>query len=395
MERIIIAIILIFGISTAYAADVALKDKGAKVAVKTDSVPISTAGGTSGMEAIEDIFGLITQADVIVNRTASSLPVVVVADGDTNPGVNDDIDTATGAATPVVSGYIAGDVWINDTASPTKIFQCISNGDGAANWDELLTNANAGTDVTADLEEETHASEHTIGGADITDRLFEGVTVAAITVGDATPPVASKGLYITTGATAITITDFYDSGDDNDGDFADGDYFGLILEDVDVIIDFATGTNIKGNADTNLTGLASNPLLLIFVWRSGVWYCVNFNSGFSNALTMAAKINMVVTAISGNDTLTAAEQWNGRVFVSAASVLNAAGVAEGMEVVIVSHTADDVDFNPDDADQISLNGAAADTAGDAVRLTNIGEILTCTGISTSVWNCSTDAGVAQ
>jgi len=235
----------------------------------------------------------------------------------------------------------------------------------------------------------------TLDSTDALNELFEGVTVAVITVGDTTPPVASGGLYITTGATTVEVLDFYDSGDDNDGDFSDGDFFGLIVEDADFTIDFSTGTNIKGNADTDFTGIAANPVLVIFVWRSGVWYCTNLNSGFSDPLTFAAKTVMKVTLISGNDTLEANEQYNGRVFVSAASVLNAAGVAEGMEVVIVSHTDDDVDFNPDDADQISLNGAAADTAGDAVRLTNTGEILTCTGISASVWNCVSDAGVAQ
>ena len=74
-----------------------------------------------------------------------------------------------------------------------------------------ISDANAGTDITADLEEETHASEHTIGGADIIDRLFEGADPTAITIGDATPPVASKGLYDCVGSTTITITDFFDS----------------------------------------------------------------------------------------------------------------------------------------------------------------------------------------
>ena len=227
----------------------------------------------------------------------------------------------------------------------------------------------------------------TLDSTDALNELFEGVTVAVITVGDTTPPVASGGLYITTGATTVEVLDFYDSGDDNDGDFSDGDFFGLIVEDADFTIDFSTGTNIKGNADTDFTGIAANPVLVIFVWRSGVWYCTNLNSGFSDPLTFAAKTIMKVTLISGNDTLEANEQYNGRVFVSAASVLNAAGVETGMEVTVVMNVTANVDFNPDNADTITLDGTAL-AVGDAVRLDAAGEIMVCTGTGATTWSCS-------
>ena len=261
----------------------------------------------------------------------------------------------------------------------------------------------AGTDLTTDLEEETHASEHNVGGADVIDRFTEGVTQFESTAGDTAPD-------ITNGTTIIvrvvesnangTITDFVDSGgagvDGGDhSEFTTNDWFIFRMTDASTTIDFSGNAAIEGNAGTDYTGSATEIVDLIFRFQGTYWQCENLNSGFSDPLTFAAKTVMKVTLISGNDTLEANEQYNGRVFVSAASVLNAAGVAEGMEVVIVSHTDDDVDFNPDDADQISLNGAAPDTAGDAVRLTNTGEILTCTGISASVWNCVSDAGVAQ
>ena len=86
--------------------------------------------------------GVATEAAA---RAAFSVPVVVVADGDSDPGVNDDIDTATGAATPVVVGYIQGDIWVNDTASPKKVFVCLSNANGTAVWQGTATNAEAVT----------------------------------------------------------------------------------------------------------------------------------------------------------------------------------------------------------------------------------------------------------
>jgi len=155
------------------------------------------------------------------------------------------------------------------------------------------------------------------------------------------------------------------------------------------------------NAGTDFTGSATAVRLVVFQFRESVapagWYALNLNSGFSDPITFAAKVKKVVTLVTTTPfTLTAAMMWNGRVFASAsAAVINAEGVVEGMEFTLVTHLDTDVDLNPDDLDQISLDGETADTAGDAVRLTNKGEILTCTGISTSVWNCSTDAGVAQ
>jgi len=41
-----------------------MKDKADKVAVRTDKIPVSTPAGTSGMEAIADLFGLIEIADL-------------------------------------------------------------------------------------------------------------------------------------------------------------------------------------------------------------------------------------------------------------------------------------------------------------------------------------------
>ena len=67
----------------------------------------------------------------------ASPPIVVIADADADPGVNDDINTSSTAATPNVSGYSVGDIFINDTASPPKYWVCVDNSDGAADWDHL------------------------------------------------------------------------------------------------------------------------------------------------------------------------------------------------------------------------------------------------------------------
>ena len=178
--------------------------------------------------------------------------------------------------------------------------------------------SNAQDQIDAKLDS-THAAQHTYGGADITDRLFEGVTLAALTVGDATPPVASKGLYDCTGGTTITITNFYDSGDDNTGDFSDGDYIGVLMNDADVTIGFS-GALIEGNSETDFKGHATSIVLLLFIFYNDVWYCPTLNVGMSDAVTLAVdtvQAGMNVIPSAGNITLTAA-QMNSIIHVSQA-----------------------------------------------------------------------------
>ena len=139
-----------------------------------------------------------------------------------------------------------------------------------------------------DLENDTHASEHTIGGADIIDRLFEGATAALATLADTNTDftVVSKGLYYTHGLATVTIDDFSDA-DQNHSEYSDGDYFGILMDDGTVTIDFSANANIEGNAGQDFTDSASDEVLLLFTYYDGTWYCMNYNSGFSNPTTLA------------------------------------------------------------------------------------------------------------
>ena len=260
---------------------------------------------------------------------------------------------------------------------------------------------NAGTDLTADLEEETHASEHNVGGADVIDRFTEGVTQFESTAGDTAPD-------ITNGTTIIvrvvesnangTITDFVDSGgagvDGGDhSEFTTNDWFIFRMTDASTTIDFSGNAAIEGNAGTDYTGSATEIVDLIFRFQGTYWQCENLNSGFSDPLTMAAKVAMKVTTIAATPHAgTTTELWNGRYFVTVAAVINVAGVEESMEIVVVSNTDDNVDFNPDDADTITLNGTAL-AAGDSIRISDKGAIITCTGTGATTWSCSSDSGV--
>lgn len=170
---------------------------------------------------------------------------------------------------------------------------------GAGAADPVWTATHAGTDITADLEEESHASEHTIGGGDVIDRLFEGADPVALTIGDATPEVASKGLYDCVGGTTITITDFVDSDGDH-SEFSDGDYIGVLMNDSDVTIDLSSNSNIEGNVETDYTGHATILNLLIFTFIEETsddvsvdyWQCINYNMGFSNPTTFSANVRI-------------------------------------------------------------------------------------------------------
>jgi hypothetical protein len=120
----------------------------------------------------------------------------------------------------------------------------------------------------------------------------------ALTVGDATPPVSRRTMYDCTGGTTITITDFYDTGDDDDGDFNDGDQILVLMNDADVEIDFSANANIEGNAGTDFAGSSSDIELLLFVFRNGVWYC-DKDSGKTNPTTLAISNITITGTIQG------------------------------------------------------------------------------------------------
>ena len=146
-------------------------------------------------------------------------------------------------------------------------------------------------------EDETHASEHNIGGADLIDRLFEGATEATIvTTGagaDTDGIVVSKGLYNTTGLT-IVFDDFVDGVDGDHSDFNDGDYFGIYMNVATAGLKCNSNANMMCNAGTDFTGSAAAVRLVVFMYRKVVapagWYALNLNSGFSDPNTMSARI---------------------------------------------------------------------------------------------------------
>ena len=69
-------------------------------------------------------YGLIDDATAAAMRTTLSAPQMTVS-ASAAPAVTDDVDL----------GYVAGDLWLR--VSTGKLYVCVSNGDGAANWQIL------------------------------------------------------------------------------------------------------------------------------------------------------------------------------------------------------------------------------------------------------------------
>ena len=125
---------------------------------------------------------------------------VVTADGDTDPGVNDDIDTQTGAVDLNFAGYVPGDFWINDTASPTLFWVCIKNTDTAAVWQELtgdgtfepidaaIVKSDEAETITANWDFSTDSTSD-LDDADITDDLTVSYLNIPVDTAAPTPPI--------------------------------------------------------------------------------------------------------------------------------------------------------------------------------------------------------------
>lgn len=131
------------------------------------------------------------------------------------------------------------------------------------------------------IENDDHASEHGKDGVDPVDRYFEGETISALTPGDATPTVITKSIYDCTGGTTITITDFDMAG------VSVGDYFGVLMNDPDVTIDFSDNSNIEGNLNQDYTGLATQINFLIFTWMGTYWQEENLVVGMSDPASLS------------------------------------------------------------------------------------------------------------
>ena len=159
--------------------------------------------------------------------------------------------------------------------------------------------ATEGTDYAS----ASHGSTHGYGGTDIIGRLFEGVTAAQATLNGTAFTVTSKSLYFTAGLGDITVDDFSDASGDH-SDYNTGDYFGLIMNDLTVKIDFSDNSNIEGNVNTDFTGDPSQVVLLIFMYYSGTWHCINYNSGFSDPTTVKINTFEIPYSDSGDVALT-------------------------------------------------------------------------------------------
>jgi hypothetical protein len=138
-------------------------------------------------------------------------------------------------------------------------------------------------------------------GAAVTDRQTEGTTVTALTVGDTTPAVVTKGFYDCTGATTVLISDFT-------GTFTDGDFFYLVMNDADVTIDCSTNAEIECNVNTDFTGSASQIEMHLFVYENAVWQSPTLTQGKSSPTVLAIdsiRVGIDITTDSGDVSVTA------------------------------------------------------------------------------------------
>ena len=241
-----------------------------------------------------------------------------------------------------------------------------------------LTNfgQNTGTDITADLEEEAHGDEHIEAtGADAVASWAWG---GALTVGDATPPVASGYVYDCTGATAVTILDFYDSGDDDKSEFTAGKTrFRVLMNSASVKMAFNATTNpttnLSGNASTDFSGSASEFTMLEFLYVGTYWQCINLNMGFSDPTTFASKLVIHQAQDADGDTMTTAEAYNFVWFATGAGTIALPAVVDGMNFCVENHTDGDVLIDPNGTDAIKLNGGTQLTDGWMIIGTDIGD----------------------
>jgi hypothetical protein len=276
------------------------------------------------------------------------------------------LKTYTVAARPDVAGntnmaiiIIDGDTGTDceTTGGGTIRNICVSDG---TNW-----NVSGGTDP----EEETHASEHNVGGNDIIDRQAEGTTVAPLTAGTATPTVVTKGFYNCTDMTAITITDFA-------GTFTDGDYFYLIMNNADVTIDCSGNAEIECNVNTDFTGSDTQGEMHLFVYEDAVWKSPTLTQGKSSSTVLAIdsiRVGTDVTTAAGPVTVASADMNTILVMTGAGDVTlpDVCDSATGETLTVVANAAHIASIESADAgDQfVTTNGTKnavnreLDTAG--------------------------------
>ena len=266
----------------------------------------------------------------------------------------------------------------------------ISNGPGTINFvphANLETLVDASANVLSLLGAANYAAMKTL--LDI-GRFFEGVTVAALTVGDPSPAVEPNKLYDTTGATTITVTDFVDADGDHT-DFDDGDTFGVIVNSADFTIDFSSNANIEGNANTDFTGSASEIVLLIFTYRTDGWICTNYNMGFSDPTTFAIKGQKINTSTySTDETLSATDVLGGVIYVTGEATLTVPALVENGSFSVITIGAVAVSIDPNGSDKLWLDGTALDNGDKITNLSTAGDIAVCTYYSADGWYCATN-----
>jgi len=332
--------------------------------------------------ALNSISGL-TEADVsIIEATADNTYNVVTSGGNLYVLRSNSDNSALEFAAPTGTGSPA------NATSPTLVTPILGTPTSGTltNCTGLpvagLSDVNAGTDPTADLEEETHASEHAPNGADPVATWSWG---SGLEAGDATPPVKNGYLYDLGTPTTITITDFYGISHDDHTEFVDGDRIGIFMHNPAVTLGCSTGP-IECNSGTDFKGHASQITPVIFIYASGAWYSPNLVTGMSDALTLSAKVGRNYNTFTGNDTMTDAEAYNHTHYVTSAAEIELPAVGAYHSWSIRNHTADDVNLDPNGSEVIRLNGVALD-AGDSIVGTDVGDKCDCGYFSAGVIAC--------
>jgi hypothetical protein len=107
------------------------------------------------------------------------------------------------------------------------------------------TEINSVSKIETITSEDIVTSDELPSDTDTNTQFGEGKSIAALTVGDETPEVASGNVYDCTGATTVDITDFVDSDGDHT-EFSDGDWFEVWMNADEVTIQFYENAFIQG-----------------------------------------------------------------------------------------------------------------------------------------------------
>ena len=271
-----------------------------------DKIILGTGAGTIAMaDCSAYAQTILDDADAATART--TLELVIGTDVEAHDTTLTDIADGTIAENLVNTANPWADNEVADNISISNVAQFIDGGanpiDGdkieiTATWDNItpdtgIAQADSADDLAAILE----GIDDALGGA-VGSTLTINVTAQTCGEDDATPDVSNAAdgqdnVYYTNSANATTITDF-DDGDDH-SDFADGDWFILVIDDANTKIDFSANANIEGNAGVDFTGSAAQIVQILFVWdnTNTHWNAVNMQGGYSSPTVFApSSVNM-------------------------------------------------------------------------------------------------------